>query len=419
MQSSTRPPGTPTKFPDCFHFKSCLSGMLRLLLVLSMVVLFFGLRPTQAQNHKYKVLYSFTGPTGDGKGAGGLLREADGSMYGTTIYGGTAYRGTVFNLSASGKESILYNFNAGYGSWPNSLLPYHGEFYGATTWGGAYGSGTIFRLDKNGNETVLYDFPRNAGSPGLYLVGDDEMLYGTTTWGGSYGYGTVFKIDRSGHLTILYHFTGGSDGRNPCCVVQDGAGNLYGYTSLPNSADSVFKLDPSRHFTTLYAFTGGADGYGPSAGPILDSSGNLYGGTIAGGKGNCHNIGCGVLFKLDPSGHETVLYNLTGPPDGVGAEGPLVLGEHGNLYGITSYGGDANCYKDAYTPGCGIVFKLSASGKESVLHAFHVLPDGEFPTFLIMDSAGDLYGTTFSGGDSNCEINYYWAGCGTVFRLKP
>jgi len=418
MKSSPRPPGTPTKFPDCFYLRFCLSRRVSALL-LSLVVLSLGPRPAHAESYKYKVLYSFTGPTSDGDGAGFLLREPGGTMYGTTIYGGTSYDGTVFKLSAKGKESIVYNFDAGYGNLPNSLLPYQGKFYGATTWGGASGGGTIFRLDKKGDETVLYNFPRNEIGPGLYLVDDHGTFYGTTISGGAGGYGTVFKIDRSGHLTILYSFTGGSDGRDPCCLVRDEAGNLYGYTSFPNSADSVFKLDSSGSFTTLYAFTGGADGYGPSAGPVLDSSGNLYGGTIAGGNGNCHNIGCGVLFKLDPSGHETVLYNFTGSPDGVGAGGPLILDDHGSLYGITWYGGDPNCYKYAYTPGCGVVFKMDADGKESVLHAFHVLPDGEFPTFLIMDSAGDLYGTTFSGGDSNCMINSYWAGCGTVFELTP
>jgi|HubBroStandDraft_6_1064221.scaffolds.fasta_scaffold07368_2 uncharacterized repeat protein (TIGR03803 family) len=417
MQSSTRPPGTPTKFPDCFHFKSCLSGMLRLLLVLSVVVLFFGLRPTQAQNHKYKVLYSFVGPTGDGTAPGVLVREPNGTIYGTTTYGGLAYRGTVFELSPSGKESVLYNFNAGYGSWPNSLVPYEGKFWGATTWGGAAGAGAIFRLDENGNEAVLYSFPRNAW-PGLYLVDSQGMFYGTTLSGGTYGYGTVFKIDSSGHLAILYSFTGGSDGRDPCCLVQDSSGSLYGYTSFPNSADSVFKLDSSGSFTTIYAFTGGADGYGPSAGPVLDSSGNLYGGTESGGTGDCHNIGCGVIFKLDPSGHETVLYNFTGLSSGVDPDW-LIADARGNLYGTTWFGGDPNCGAHSYTPGCGVVFKLSASGKQSVLHVFHLPPDGQFPVFLMMDPAGDLYGMTFSGGDPACKINDIWTGCGTVFKLTP
>jgi len=414
------PPRTPAGFPDCFHLKSWLSRSASALLVLSLAALSLGPRPAQARNHKYKVLYSFTGPTGDGEGAGFLLREADGSMYGTTSYGGTAYRGTVFKLSTKGKESILYNFNAGYGNGPNSLVPYHGKFYGATSSGGAYGGGTIFRLDKKGNEVVLYNFPRYVGpsGPRLDLVDEKGIFYGTTDWGGLYGYGSVFKMNSSGKVTTLYSLAGGGDPQNPCCLARDPEGNLYGFTTYPPNG-TVFKLDTAGTLTTLYAFTGGADGGEPSANLILDASGNLYGGTYSGGDLSCQApYGCGTIFMLDPSGNETVLYSFTGGPDG---EGPssLIRDTAGTFYGTTWAGGDANCFKYAFTQSCGVVFKLNAGGKESVLHAFHVLPDGEFPDSLIMDSAGELYGTTFSGGDSGCTINSYWDGCGTIFELSP
>jgi uncharacterized repeat protein (TIGR03803 family) len=172
-------------------------------------------------------------------------------------------------------------------------------------------------------ETVLHAFANaapNGGTPGAGLIEDQAgNLYGTTSTGGSAGAGEVFKVYPGGHLSVLYSFTGGADGGNPYSpLIRDPAGNLYGTASAGGTAKAgvVFKIDTSGNETVLYSFTGGADGGYPfSAGLILDSAGNLYG-TAGGGSG------FGVVFKLDPTEHETVLF---GPKSGApGSGSPFV-----------------------------------------------------------------------------------------------
>jgi uncharacterized repeat protein (TIGR03803 family) len=152
--------------------------------------------------------------------------------------------------------------------------------------------------------------------------------------------------------------------------------------------------------TVLHSFTG-SDGAFPLAGLIADSAGNLYGTTVSGGTGGCsQGAGCGVVFKVSPSGTETVLYSFTGGSDGAFPEAGLIADRAGNLYGTTNRGGGS---------GGGVVFKLSSSGTETVLYSFTGGSDGRNPQAgLIADSAGNLYGTTEGGGSGN----------GVVFKLS-
>jgi len=392
---------------------SLLSGLRRAIRIdlLLTLALCGSLVPRWANAQTYEVLHSFTGPTSDGNDPGFILVEPDGTIYGTTVWGGTSYtNGTAFKLSPEGKETILYNFNAAYGAWPYKLLAWNGEFYGSTYQGGAHRAGAIFKLDKTGNEVVLYSFPYHTGGPGLDLVDDKGNFYGTTHWSGAYGAGSIFKMDSSGKLTTLYSFTGGGE-EMPCCLVRDNQGNLYGVTE-PQSPGSgtVFKLDTTGQLTTLYTFTGGADGEEASTNLVLDGSGNLYGGTGDGGDLNCQSpYGCGTIFMLDPSGNKKVLYSFTGPPDG---EDPwsLIRDAAGNLYGTTYGGGDPSCR-------CGTIFKLDSNGKETVLYAIPSFSDGRNPQSLVFGKAGEFYGTTYIGGDSSC--GGAGEGCGTVFKLTP
>jgi uncharacterized repeat protein (TIGR03803 family) len=140
-------------------------------------------------------------------------------------------------------------------------------------------------------------------------------LYGTTYGGGTSGNGVVFKLDTTGKETVLYSFTGGADGAAPfAAVIRDSAGSLYGTTRYGgvSNAGVVFKLDTTGKETVLYRFTGGADGGAPQAGVIRDLAGNLYGTTSQGGASIC----CGTVFKLDTTGKETVLCSFTGGADG-------------------------------------------------------------------------------------------------------
>jgi uncharacterized repeat protein (TIGR03803 family) len=166
----------------------------------------------------------------------------------------------------------------------------------------------------------------------------------------------------------------------------------------------VFKLDPTGKETVLYSFTGGADGAQPTGVLVRDASGNLYGTALIGGSfdGECPAFGpgCGVVFKLHPSGTLTVLHTFTGGTDGEGPRGVIRDGT-GNLYGTTSDGGEFHE---------GIVFKVDTTGKETVLHSFTGGSDGGAPFApLIRDAAGNLYGTTIGGG----------MGLGVVFKLTP
>lgn len=155
----------------------------------------------------------------------------------------------------------------------------------------------------------------------------------------------------------------------------------------------------------LYSFTGGEDGGYPVASLLLDSKGDLFGTTEEGGDAKCgyHGLGCGVVFKLDSAGDETVLYTFAGPPDLEDPTSGLVMDAAGNLYGTTI----GNSGNGGYN---GAVYEITASGKEKTLFVFQGTPDGSFPfAALLLDAKGYLYGTTRLGGASNG---------GTVFRLS-
>jgi uncharacterized repeat protein (TIGR03803 family) len=285
-----------------------------------------------------------------------------------------------------------------------------GHVYGTTVNGGPANAGVVFRLEGQ-DETVLYSFTGGADGnlPAAGVIQDPAgNLYGTTFAGGAFGSGVVFKLDPSGHETVLYSFTGGRDGGMPglAGVVQDSAGNLYGTTFTGGAFDSgvVYKVDQSGHETVLYTFTGGVDGGSPQGGVILDSAGNLYG-TAAGGGA----FGSGVVFKLDADGHETILYSFTGSGgDGAGPVAGVIQDPAGNLYGTTFIGG---LFPEICPAGCGVVYKVDPSGRETVLHAFTGGIDGSLPEAgVIRDATGHLYGTTTVGGAF---------GAGVVYKIIP
>jgi uncharacterized repeat protein (TIGR03803 family) len=214
--------------------------------------------------------------------------------------------------------------------------------------------------------------------------------------------GIATQSARAQTFTLLYSFTGKSDGGIPQGgLVRDPAGNLYGTTSqgglLRDCAASgigvVFKVDKSGKETVLHNFKG-SDGALPLGSLIRDGEGNLYGATFAGGVGNCFmGKGCGVVFKLDKTGKETVLYAFTGGSDGGEPQrgGALIRDKAGNLYGTTVQGG-VNCDNQSF--GCGVVFKLDKTGKETVLYTFTGGSDGAEPLGgLTRDQAGNLYGS--------------------------
>jgi uncharacterized repeat protein (TIGR03803 family) len=196
---------------------------------------------------------------------------------------------------------------------------------------------------------------------------------------------------------VVYNFTGSSDGGSPYgSLVRDTAGNLYGTTEADGTsgAGTVFKVKGGT-YTVLYSFKGGSDGANPYVGVIRDAAGNLYGTTANGGAS-----GLGTVFKLTKTGNEKVLHSFAGGSDGCYPYGGLLRDAAGNLYGTTEVCGAS---------GVGTVFKLTNTGKETVLHSFAGgSSDGEFPSFtsLLMDSSGNLYGVAEQGGTDNQGVVY-------------
>src|ERR1039457_1394415 len=296
--------------------------------------------PAQAQT--YSVLHSFKGGTADGENPeAGLLMDKAGNLYGTTVDGPqcspapcTNFSGIVFKLGTTGTETVLHKFRGS----PDGANPYGGlisdsagHFYGISSAGGPSPSGVRFKLDTTGTETVLYSFKGGADGAfpyGRLLRDSAGSLYGTTPASGimsgncfAYGCGVVFKVDTTGTETVLYSFTGGAtDGAYPYAgLITDSTGNLYGTTynggvgGCSNGCGLVFKLAPGTGvLTLLHSFAGyPTDGAFPYAGLVRDSTGNLYGTAVYGGASNN-----GVVFKVDTTDTETVLYNFTGKTDG-------------------------------------------------------------------------------------------------------
>lgn len=381
---------------------------------------------THAQT--YTVLHTFVGPEGIFP-TFPLARDSAGNLYGATAYGGIYENcdnevggGAVYKIDPAGHATTLHAFNNGTDEcFPNGglVLDGDGNLYGVTT-------GSVYKIDSSGELTTIFRFSSSnqAGgvTPGGTLFRDsDGNFYGTTGGGGNHGCqfrlgcGTVFELDASGRETALYAFQGSASGFYPQGgVIRDASGNLYGTTPsggslhCKNGCGVVFKIDPAGNETVLYSFTGGTDGQLPQvAGLALDTAGNLYGVTVNGGSGNCHSadgsVGCGTVFKITPGGTKSILYSFQGGTDGISPSGTLALDASGNLYGTTSGGGEVQ--------NDGIVFKIDRNGNETVLHRFALLNQGTNPNAgVILGADGNLYGTTTYGGQ---------LGQGVVFKLVP
>ena len=354
------------------------------------------------------LLYSFTGGADGGVPESSVIGDGAGNLYGTTNSGGASNAGVVFRLDAKGQETVLYSFTGGAdGGYPYSgvIRDATGNLYGTTTYGGGADLGVVYKVDATGHETVLHSFTGAAdgGHPNAGLILDAKgNLYGTAVNSGAEFGGVVFRMDPMGNETVLHSFSG-EDGVEPYSgLIGDGAGNLYGTTFYGGTTGNgvVYKLDAKGNETVLYNFTGGADGGEPQAGVIRDAEGNLYGTTLLGGTGDCPE-GCGVVYKLDAIGQESVLHSFTGGVDGANGNGDpgLIRDTEGNLYGATSNGGGP--------VSAGVVFELDPTGQESVLYTFPSGPDGANPhAGVIDDGKGNLYGTTYSGGPANAGVVY-------------
>jgi uncharacterized repeat protein (TIGR03803 family) len=338
------------------------------------------------------------------------------------------------NAWAAPREIVLHNFNGKDGalSFAGLILDAAGNLYGTTALGGAHGGGTVFELSPKASggysEKVLHSFTPNGRDgigPCRSLTFDAAgNLYGTTKTGGTYDYGTVFELTpmAGGDWTekVVHNFGRGGDGQLPVAnLISDGAGNLYGTTSDGGAYGlgttfELTKLGGRWKEKVLYSFGNPkviSGGGVPYSGLILDTAGNLYGTTFYGVFHSACN--CGTVFELSPKASggysEKVLHSFgkTDSKDGASPISGVILDTAGNLYGTTWKGG---------TDGIGTVFELTpkAGGgwSENVLHNFsNNGKDGAEPSAgLVFDAAGNLYGTTTGSGADNY---------GTVFELTP
>jgi uncharacterized repeat protein (TIGR03803 family) len=413
-----------------------------------------------AGNSGYRILYSFQGFSDGTSPNSTLIADAAGNLYGTTPGGGGVGGGAVFELippsTAGGAwtEALIYRFQAGSdGASPYASLIFDksGNLYGTTVYGGGigFGYGTVFELSPpvvTGDpwtETVLHRFRGTVDGQYPYapvVLDQAGNLYGTTLEGGSAGQGTVFELSppivAGGTWTekIIHTFiqSAKKDGFNPYNGLTAGTnGVFYGTTSNGGTSNvgTVFRLTPPSGSGTawtesvLYSFTGEADGEIPRAGVVLDRVGNLLGTTVWGGVvNNSCSHGCGVVFELSPPSvkgapwAETVLYsflggNLTGSEDGAWPYSDLVFDPAGNLYGTTSSGGQEGDF------GLGTIFQLTPptvsgdSWTEKQLYEFgSIQPDGAVPLDGVRFIKGLLYGTASTGGSE---------GQGDVFSIAP
>lgn len=315
----------------------------------------------------------------------------------------------------AGTYSLLYSFQCGSdASTPETGLvrDSSGNLYGTTIYGGQYDYGTVFKLTPDGTETVLHSFAGapsdgdNAFAGGITLDATGN-IYGTTYAGGEFNSGTAFKVTTAGAESVLYSFTGGSDGNQPFGgVARDSAGNLYGttYAGGTYGAGVVFKLTSGGSESVLYNFGNSSTDVAFPFGHLTRDSSGNLYGTTSAGGAS----DAGMVFKVTASDTESVLHSFEGyPVDGAGPYGGGLLRDtSGNLYGVTEYGG---------ADGDGVVFKLTSGGTESVLLNFTGGAGGGFPIdILVRDAAGNLYVTASAGGSgAGCPDE----GCGVLFRL--
>ena len=413
---------------------------LRLCLAQSMLFALFILPAAWGQT--LKVIHNFGGP-GDGAGSqAGVTFDSQGNLYGTTWMGGSRNCqygcGIVYELSpqfdGNWTEKILYQFTNGTDGWaPGAPVTFdaHGNLFGTAAIGGGSGrNGTVYELirgnDGNWTESTLHRFQVSDGyEPRSRVILDSRgVLYGTTFTGGAFGAGgVVYSLSRgsaAGWNEILLHSLGGdADGKNTYGdLAPDSHGNFFGVTEYGGAygQGTVFELSPNTGGTgwtetVIHSFGASgprSDGSLLYDGVILDSSGNIYGSTPWGGT---HNLG--TIFKLthnaDGTWSESILYNFTGGVD-QGHPIGLVSDGAGNLYGAT--GGSAINY--------GTLFKLvQGSGGQwqlSTLYTFTGGLDGFYPNPpLVLDSAGNIYGTTAGGGVYEGQT----VDAGVAFKFTP
>jgi uncharacterized repeat protein (TIGR03803 family) len=354
--------------------------------------------------------------------AAGLVMDGNGNLYGTTSAGGPFNDGTVFELPYNtstqtyGTATTLASFDGADGADPLAALILHnGDLYGTTSGGGAFSDGTVFELALGTDALATpasFDGTDGANPAAALIMDNSGNLYSTTSNGGAFNQGTVFELPYNsstqtyGTIVTLATFND-SNGSSPVAgLIMDSSGNLYG-----TNIRTVFEVPYNRSAQTYTAITtlasfNASGGVGPSAALVMDSGGNLYGTTVAGAP-----TYTGTVFELPAgSGAITTLATFSGGRGGQWPASALIMDNNGNLYGTTQGGG---------APYGGTVFELGLPSDTLTTLASFNGSDGADPVApVIMDSGGNVYGTTEYGGASNDGTVFELAhGSGTITTL--
>lgn len=383
------------------------------------LLLFLLVLPAQsfAQTYTYSVLANFPASGGPASANSPLTIDSKGNLYGSSEVGGTHDYGTVFEVTSTGVLDTLYSFGTNHsGPYSDGATPIDnlvrdkaGNLYGMTITNAAHNCiyginacGTVFEVTSAGVETILYDFPQcGEGSIpfGALTLDSAGNLYGN--YDCPFPSDAVFKLTPSGEFSNIY-----SDPPQPTAIrstfIINSAGNLYGYGyDRSTLLDSIIELTPEGKLTTLYTFASGLDPFGKLT---QDAAGNFFGVTDA-GTGNS-----GSVFEFTAKNVYSTLYFFCSEKNCADGQYPaafLTLDSSGNLYGLTYNGGANND---------GVVFKLTPSGQESVIYNF-VDPNaggGTGRNGLVMDKSGNLYGTDNNTSNLGCVGGN---GTGCVYKL--
>lgn len=391
---------------------------------------------------------------------GPLYLGPGGNFYGTadgqnTQFGFNPYEGTIYEVNTSGSSPTVQTVYLLYGngviySEPQTgvIRGADGALYGTSNDGGGgflcYGGGSdecgyVFKLTKSGSTWSLtkyfkfgstYTDGSHPTGPPLLVSG---VLYGLTQTGGTNNCGTAYSINSnlSSGYKILYNFSC-NDPHPEGPLVADSAGNLYGTllggaSCASGGCGEVFELKPTGStytFKSLYRFkgSGSGDGANPDTGVTLLGA-SLLGTTAAGGETGCAGFeagGCGTIFQLIPNNvlggyGETILHKFETEalPSG------LIAGSSSLYYGTARYNGSATCTGPPYNEGCGFLFSITTAGSFSNVHNFDGYPnDGAEPNngTPAVDASGNVWGATQFGGNGDCTQASVSTGCGIVYE---
>jgi len=362
-------------------------------------------------------IYVFQGTPDAGSPRVGLVNVGN-TLYGTTSGGGADNLGAVYSVTAGGMETVMHSFSGGTdGENPDApLTNANGTLYGTTPQQGKNQGGTVFSLTPAGAYEVVYNFGTTSNDctqpdAAMTYVPNKNALYGTAYSGGANGNGCIFKINLASKKpkeSIVYSFVGSSSSPIGASGPVFYDGSLY--VTTPGGGDqrdgAVLRVTLSGHESLIYSFKGSPDGSNPQAALVAVGKA-LYGDTAAGGVGACvASSGCGTVFSVTPSGKESVIYRFSSFPsrlDGAVPDDALIA------VGNTLCGTTTSCSG----PGCstGTLFAVTTAGDESIVYSFSLNnPPGspESPFGSVLSLNGALYGTTEQSNDS---------GAGTVYAI--